>query len=397
MNATNASEVARVAQLRGQLAEAQYDYPGARSHYEAATRLTPADGWAHMDLARASLMELDTGTARAELAAFAKSSKSYLVPKGQSINLSQSHLGQLLEDFELDQSALAKLREARAMPLADQLPILRSVVQVHPDCMSAALATTIALRRNGLFSGFALSAESSFKSPIPQHIVQFWDADPPPDVVDLMTSWQQMNPQYGWTCFNDPEARRFLAQAFPLSVLQAYNLARQAAQKADIFRLAYLTARGGVYADADDRCDTPLSSFLRNDATLALHQDNFAAIGNNFIAATAEHPVLQRALSMAVTAVNRGDQDLIWLSTGPGLLTRAFAIEWATAHEPNWLPRAQVMTLGALQRVIGVHCPVRYKKTNKHWMRASFARRETRDSPRPRVRLAVAAATSPHP
>ena len=38
---------------------------------------------------------------------------------------------------------------------------------------------------------------------------------------------------------------------------------------------------------------------------------------------------------MAVTAVNRGDQDLIWLSTGPGMLTRAFAIEWATTHEPG--------------------------------------------------------------
>ena len=217
MNATSASELARVALLRGQIAEAQYDYPGAISHYEAATRLTPADGWAHMDLARASLMELDTGTARAELATFAKSSKSYLVPKGQSINLSQSHVGQLLEDFELDQSALAKLREARAMPLADQLPILRSIVQVHPDCTSAAIATTIALRRNGRFSGFALPVESSFISPIPQQIVQFWDADPPPDVVDLMTSWQQMNPQYGWTCFNDrgsPSLSRASVPAF---------------------------------------------------------------------------------------------------------------------------------------------------------------------------------------
>ena len=246
MNATSASELARVALLRGQIAEAQYDHPGAISHYEAATRLTPADGWAHMDLARASLMELDTGTARAELASFAKSSKSYLVPKGQSINLSQSHVGQLLEDFELDQSALAKLRQAKAMPLADQLPTLRDIVQVHPDCTSAAIATTIALRRNGRFSGFALPAESSFKSPIPQQIVQFWDAGPPPDVVDLMTSWQQMNPQYGWTCFNDPEARRFLAQAFPLSVLQAYNRARQPAQKADIFRLAYPDRRAAV-------------------------------------------------------------------------------------------------------------------------------------------------------
>jgi mannosyltransferase OCH1-like enzyme len=197
-----------------------------------------------------------------------------------------------------------------------------------------------------------------------------------------MTSWQQMNPQCRWKCFNDAEARRFLRQVFPLPVLQAYIRARHPAQKADIFRFAYLTACGGIYADADDRCDAPLSSFVRSDATLVLHQDNFATIGNNFIAVTAEHPVLQRALSLAIAAVNRGDQDLIWLSTGPGLLTRAFCLEWAIGPRPGWLPHAQIMSLGELQRVIGIHCPAQYKATDKHWSRASFARYKTRQSAR---------------
>jgi mannosyltransferase OCH1-like enzyme len=335
-----------------------------------------------MDLARASLLEMNTQTARAELGRFVQSSKSYLVAKGQSINVTQSHVGQLLEEFELDQSVLTALRQTTALPVADQLSILQSIVQSHPDCMSAAIATMIALRKNGRFSGLTDSSDDFRTSPIPSQIIQFWDREPPGDVVKLMTSWQTFNPQYSWTCFSDAEARRFIGQTFPLSVLQAYNRAQQPAQKADVFRLAYLVARGGIYVDADDRCDASIASFTRNDATLVVHQDNYASIGNNFIAAIPEHPVLQRALSMVVTAINRGDQDLIWLSTGPGLLTRAFAAEWAETQDPSWLEDAQVLSLGELQRMIGLHCPVRYKTTDQHWTRKSFPRHKVRMSAR---------------
>ena len=38
--------------------------------------------------------------------------------------------------------------------------------------------------------------------------------------------------------------------------------------KADLFRLAYLAARGGIYADADDRCLAPLDGWIHPGATL---------------------------------------------------------------------------------------------------------------------------------
>ena len=58
------------------------------------------------------------------------------------------------------------------------------------------------------------------------------------------------------------------------------------------------------------------------EATPVLHQENYGSIGINFIAVTPEHPVLVRALTMGTIAIN---SDLIWLSTGLGLLTRATA------------------------------------------------------------------------
>lgn len=36
------------------------------------------------------------------------------------------------------------------------------------------------------------------------------------------------------------------------------------------------------------------------------------------------------------------------------------------------------MDLGELQRVVGIHCPVRYKSTDRHWSRAALGKAKRR-------------------
>jgi tetratricopeptide (TPR) repeat protein len=371
--ASSVVDQARVALLSGQLAEAQFQYKPAIAHYREAIRLNPGDAWAHFELSRAALMNLDVHSSRAALSKFVEVSRSSLLLKRQSLSPSQNHVGQLIDEFVLDAEAFAALRRIRLRPLESQFEPLRRLIREHPDYTPAAIIAAIALRQHGELAprGPTTNVASSL---IPRTIFQFWDDDPPEDVQHLMASWRQLNPGHSWTCFNDESAEAFLEEEFGREVLRAYQLAPVPAQKADIFRLACLVARGGVYADADDRCLAPIDSFLRPDATLAVHQENYGSIGNNFIAATPEHPVLVRALKLAAAAMHRGDHDLVWLSTGPGLLTRAFALEWAAGRPGGVLRRTQLMDLGELQRVIGIHCPVRYKSTHRHWSRAAFGR-----------------------
>jgi len=106
--------------------------------------------------------------------------------------------------------------------------------------------------------------------------------------------------------------------------------------------------------------------------TLALYQENYGTLGNNFIGVMPRHPVIQRALEQATAAINRGDADMIWLLTGPGLLTRAFA--QVAARDASFLqsPELLVMELWQMQRVVGLHCPAHYKRTNRHWSREAF-------------------------
>jgi tetratricopeptide (TPR) repeat protein len=371
--ASSMVDQARVALLSGQLAEAQFQYQPAIAYYREAIRLNPGDAWAHFELSRAALMNLDIYSSRVALSKFVEVSRSSLLLKKQSLSPSQNHVGQLIDEFVLDTEAFAALRRLRLRPLESQFEPLRQLIREHPDYTPVAIIAAIALRQHGDLAPRSQTSNVA-TSPIPRTIFQFWDDDPPEDVQHLMASWQQLNPGHAWTCFNDESAQAFLEEEFGREVLRAYQLASVPAQKADIFRLARLIARGGIYADADDRCLAPIDSILRPDATLAVHQENYGSIGNNFIAATPEHPVLVRALELGAAAMHRGDHDLVWLSTGPGLLTRAFALEWAAERPGGLLRRTQVMDLGELQRVVGIHCPVRYKSTDRHWSRSAFGR-----------------------
>jgi hypothetical protein len=106
---------------------------------------------------------------------------------------------------------------------------------------------------------------------------------------------------------------------------------------------------------------------------LAVYQENYGTIANNFLGASRGNPVILRALELAVEAVLRGDNDIVWLSTGPGLLTRAFAQILATSD--TLLEQTVIRELGETQRFIGLHCPALYKRTDQHWSRAAFSTR----------------------
>src|SRR5262249_23666569 len=93
------------------------------------------------------------------------------------------------------------------------------------------------------------------------------------------------------------------------------------------------------------------------------YQDNYGAIGCNFIGCVPEQQVIVMSLQNAVAAVNRGDRDIHWLATGAGLLTRCFARACSASDRQGRLNRSSILPLYELQRHVGVHCPTFYKLT----------------------------------
>ncbi len=201
-----------------------------------------------------------------------------------------------------------------------------------------------------------------------------------------MRTWQRRNPAHAYRGSTMRVAQAWLRQHCPPAVLHAYRRARWPATKADVFRLAWLFAEGGCYADADDRCLRPIDQLLPAQAGFVTFQEEYGTLGNNFLAASPLHPVIGLALQSAVTAINRGDDDMTWLMTGPGLITRAFASTLAASMlaPAEWLRRTRILDRHELERVVATHCAVGYKITSRHWLRSTFGQ------PKPRAGAAAA-------
>ena len=255
-------------------------------------------------------------------------------------------------------------------------------VRESPYHTPTAISFLIVLRRSGVFSN---ATSGSRHCPIPRRLAQYWDEDIPADVEKMCAGWRQKHSEFTYSRFSKTAARRYIAESGITGALTAFDRAIEPAMKADLFRLAYLYREGGWYVDADDRCMGSISDFRNASQSLLVYQEDFGTIGNNFIGVAPAHPVLGYALAEAVKAVNRGDHDVVWLSTGPGLLTRSLARYFAE----NLRGTVDVVA-GAgppqLTDIVAMHCVASYKHTTKHWSRTAF--RSGRISLQPRADLA---------
>jgi len=273
---------------------------------------------------------------------------------------------------------LNRLKAISCEPAEGQVELLRGLVAANPDSTPAAIRLVLALRRSGrLGTAATATPRQPLAGVIPRRIAQYWDSSrPPSDVAALTRSWTDLNPGYEYRLFDDASASQYLGARAAPEVLKAFRRAAHPAQRADVFRLAYLAADGGFYADSDDRCIAPLACWTPASARFLGYVEDYGTIANNCLAAAPGHPVIALALASAAEAINRGDADMLWLSTGPGLLTRAFA-RVAAAGEGRGIAAlrdSHLLDLGFVRRSVAIHCHLGYKKSNRHWSRAEFRR-----------------------
>jgi tetratricopeptide (TPR) repeat protein len=366
-------ERAQLAFFRGIDAGSLWRLEEAIAWQKEALTLNPQHGAALQELGRLSLLTLDIETTRRCLQSSARLSASMNRLQGRSPNISQTHLGQLVDEFRIDTALLEALRPILREPPALRVAGLLRLQRRHPESTAVAVMLLIALRQAD--SHPPPNAEAPAR--IPRRIVQFWDsAEPPEDLAPLRDSWRTMNPGYSYELFNERTAGQFLLRFCGIDVFAAFMRAREPAQKADLFRLGFLAVNGGVYVDCDDRCLTPLDRWLPRGASMVAYQEDFGTLGNNFLAASTRAPVILRALQNATAAVNRGDADVLWLSTGPGALSRAFAQVMAERVEAPlaMLEEVALLDRGALLQVSHIHARAGYKVTARHWMHTALGR-----------------------
>ncbi len=344
----------------GALAESLWQMDSALAHYAAAAALNPNDIMLQEALARLKLMRFDLEGARTHLRRQYELMAAERRLRGESLNVSQSLLGQMIDEYALDEALYLPLAELNSRPIPERLEPIAALVREAPDSTAPAASLLLALRQAEKLE-FIPAPEGS--SAIPRIITTFWNTpELPPDIEALLQSWRARNPGYEFRRFDEAQARDYIAAKFPNPVLEAYQRVREIPQKADIFRLAMLVAEGGVYVDADDRCLRPLDTLLPPRANLVLAQEEFGCAANHFIAAAPGHPVLQAALRAVVIAVKRGDNEIPWLLSGPGLLTRALAGHLAAPGIAAGIaPGLALLEKRALGQAVASNCFAAYK------------------------------------
>jgi tetratricopeptide (TPR) repeat protein len=360
-------EQVRISMLKGQIAAARWDLDEAYSCFNHAAEFYATDSGIHHTASLTALLRLDLDATQAHLESSVRNDPTHRFLHAGNWKPSQTHIGQLLDEYRIDETALAHLRDC--LTKDDPVEALETHVLEFPDYTPAAINFLIALRRKGLLDRPWQSAPGDRL--IPTRITQYWDDKIPPDVEALCDGWRDMHPDFRYVRFSKADARRYLQEMGPPGALAAFDRANEAAMKADLFRLAVLYHEGGYYVDADDRCLAPIPTLDPGDRSLIVYQEDLGTVANNFIGVVPQHPVIGHALAAAREAIARGDTDMLWLATGPGLLTRSLAAHLA-GHRHERLKRMYILERHDLFKAVAIHCAAAYKHTPKHWSRTAF-------------------------
>lgn len=362
------TERAAYCAMLGDMEAALGNEMAAMVHYRDGLAIAPNLARLYGAMAVTSLTRFDITEAFAQICAQTRLLAPGLILGNRSDNPTQSYYGQIINDYRVEPEVAQELANLPAASSA-RLEVASGLVRRFPGSTAAAASVLDVLCR-----GDAFATVPTEQATIPRQIAQFWDMPAPPaDIARLMASWAAQNDGFAHRVFDDLAARAFLAKHHSPDVLAAYHMAVAPAMKADLFRLAFLVTEGGVYADADDRCVAPVSQLLPPGKTLVLYREYLGTAGNNFMAAASGEPVLRAALARATAAILRGDQDMLWLATGPGLITRCLAAEAADpTTRQALLARTQVWDRRILLRCVGVHCLADYKESEQHWLHATF-------------------------
>ncbi|MCB8883974.1 tetratricopeptide repeat protein [Acidisoma cellulosilytica] len=378
MPAQNRRDELIVTMHRAMLAIRRRRHDEARRILEGALKRDPHNRSTILTLFLLSQWRNDLADAKRHHLHLAQLSVPERLMAGETTNASQSHTGQLINDMMLDPEAMEGLELARSGTSRGQLRRLMQLVRERPDHIPTAQAVVVTLAEAGRFTRppmVAMASETNVH--IPKRVAQYWDAaELPRDLRAYSESWQQINPGFEYRLFNDATARAYLEARLPPPVLYAYIRARDPTTRADLFRLAVLALDGGVWSDMDDRCQKPIGQLFRTSDRAVFWQERSGYICNNFMAVVPDHSIMRRALVTAVTAINRGDHDKVWMLTGPGLITRCFAqdIAAAGAQWSAWLEQVNVISEFDLCPVVAIHCSAVYKRQGRHWHKEAFQR-----------------------
>ncbi|PKH00964.1 glycosyltransferase family 32 protein [Paraglaciecola sp. MB-3u-78] len=153
---------------------------------------------------------------------------------------------------------------------------------------------------------------------VPKKLIQYWDNLPvPPDIASLHATWPAINPEIDCEIFNFDKALQFILSEYGSEIADLFTLAAIPAMQSDIFRLAYIFAKGGIYVDMATRCKTPIEPLLHHSDKVVFMRKWHGGIWNGMIIAEKQNPIVKTIWETVLDNIKHRKYDDVWKATGP--------------------------------------------------------------------------------
>lgn len=107
-------------------------------------------------------------------------------------------------------------------------------------------------------------------------------------------SWIELNPEYEYRFHDDHDIIEFLKKDFP-EYLEGYGKLKYGASKADLWRYLIIYQYGGIYADIDCKCITPLNKWVNHNAAFVTQLGTNKDICQWLIMSIPKNPIFLKA------------------------------------------------------------------------------------------------------
>lgn len=107
-------------------------------------------------------------------------------------------------------------------------------------------------------------------------------------------TWINLNPEYEYRFHDDCDIIHFLKTDFP-DYLEGYKKLKYGASKADLWRYLIIYKYGGIYADMDCKCITPLRQWVDPEAVFVTQLGTNKDICQWLIISVAKNPIFLKA------------------------------------------------------------------------------------------------------
>lgn len=196
-------------------------------------------------------------------------------------------------------------------------------------------------------------------------IIQYWDSDIAPALIqERMSGWELSHINWNYQRFNRESAAAWLLKKFGLSCKVAFLDVRIPAMQADVFRVAYLLACGGVWVDAGTVCKASLASWLELTTPLLLLRRSYQVhpeVCSAFIyAAFPGHPLLQVAWGRISSLLNIRGGHKLYQQFGPGVFRDLIA---TGVYQSN----VEVLSLDKLSSFLAIGSSREVTSADQHW------------------------------